>query len=282
VPNVNFIIGSERSGTTIFGLCLNNHSYICVPPELQIITKFYDIFEFEQYERLTVESCNDIFNNINLPYNYEFNLGLFDFFNNYKFPPENLKKILDDIFQQILKTNNKKILFKQVPWYGQYIEIINKLYLNAKYIHIIRDGRDVALSFLKTKWYGDSLVETLNKWSNDVLKILEDSERFLEKDQITIISYEDLILNTQETLKKVCKFIGVSFEENMLNVNNIPEMTNKGWSNIISSDSYNEWLEKKNQMFFSDSVYRWKKDPSLFENIPDNVKKTLKRFGYET
>jgi hypothetical protein len=39
-----FIVGSERSGTTMLRLMLNRHSRLCVPPESHFITRLYDRF----------------------------------------------------------------------------------------------------------------------------------------------------------------------------------------------------------------------------------------------
>jgi hypothetical protein len=83
----------------------------------------------------------------------------------------------------------------------------------ARFIHIIRDGRDVAVS-LKKMWWGpkDDIVDQAANWMSRIhLARLqaENLEYYLE------INYPDLILKTTETLKKICEFIELPYDPRM-------------------------------------------------------------------
>src|SRR5581483_661235 len=95
---------------------------------------------------------------------------------------------------------------------------------NAKVIHVIRDARDTIASLRthrKRKVDGERLVLTgnmmplqdcIDRW----LLAIKDSIPFKEHPHYREIKYEDLIHNPTQTLESVCRFIGVTFEQEML------------------------------------------------------------------
>jgi hypothetical protein len=88
------------------------------------------------------------------------------------------------------------------------------IFPDAKIIHIIRDPRDVARSCIGMGWAGnvyygvDQWIETETNWDHFRSKF--DPNKVIE------LFYEDLILNPEKQLTKVCKFIGVPFSSKML------------------------------------------------------------------
>jgi hypothetical protein len=98
--------------------------------------------------------------------------------------------------------------------YGLYIETIRNILPEAKFVHIIRDGRDVALS-LRNQWFSPGTdIETLAEfWKKSVhtarLSGLGHAD-YME------IRYEELITNTRETLQKICDFLNLDYNEEML------------------------------------------------------------------
>ncbi|MDP8959746.1 MAG: sulfotransferase, partial [Actinomycetota bacterium] len=85
----------------------------------------------------------------------------------------------------------------------------------AKFIHVIRDGRDVALSYLWVAWGPRTLWEAARKWRRDVSAGRRHGaslgpERYLE------VRYERLVAEPRRVLELVCDFAGLSFDERML------------------------------------------------------------------
>lgn len=81
----------------------------------------------------------------------------------------------------------------------------------AKIIHIVRDGRDVAVS-LRNKWFGpgDHMKKLAKVWCDYILAARQaTSERFLE------IRFEELILSLEETIKRICQFLELEESEAM-------------------------------------------------------------------
>lgn len=81
----------------------------------------------------------------------------------------------------------------------------------AAFIHIVRDGRDVSRSCISMGWAGDGW-HGAGRWLTaertwDALKPQLPEQRRCE------VRFEDLILNTTDTLDRICQFIGVNADE---------------------------------------------------------------------
>jgi hypothetical protein len=88
------------------------------------------------------------------------------------------------------------------------------LWPHARYIHLIRDPRDVSRSVTQKGWAGN-IYKAAEFWINaegcwDALLPHLDSDRFVE------LHYEDLVTRPQAELARVCGFIGVGFDPSML------------------------------------------------------------------
>lgn len=85
---------------------------------------------------------------------------------------------------------------------------------NARLIHIVRDPRDVARSFVKMGWAGSpwigvrGWVEAEREW--DRTRRLLDDKRMIE------IRYEDLVSEPRRELERICNVLDVEFNESML------------------------------------------------------------------
>lgn len=96
-----------------------------------------------------------------------------------------------------------------------HMERIERLLPEAHFIHIIRDGRDAAMS-LRNQWYspGNNMATQAKFWADHVRAAQASAcrvRRYLE------VRFEDLILDTEAALSRICDFIEVDFVATMLN-----------------------------------------------------------------
>ncbi|MBI1370542.1 MAG: sulfotransferase [Planctomycetes bacterium] len=92
-------------------------------------------------------------------------------------------------------------------------DLMLRLFPNARFIHIIRDPRDVARSCIPMGWVGnvyygaDVWLTAEKEWEAIAPK--------LRPDQVIEIRFRDLLANVNELLTQICNFVGVGFDERM-------------------------------------------------------------------
>lgn len=95
----------------------------------------------------------------------------------------------------------------------RYAEQLFAWYPQAKMIHLIRDGRGVAASFLKLDWGPNSVEETAHWWKENMAYGLAAESRWSKR--IIRVRYEDLLMNPERQLQRICKFCAIPFDPRM-------------------------------------------------------------------
>jgi Sulfotransferase family len=88
------------------------------------------------------------------------------------------------------------------------------LWPHARYVHLVRDPRDVARSVLQKGWAGN-IYQASGIWIQ-AEDCWESLATHLFVDQVIELHYEDLVTQTEAELSRICKFIGVEFAPSML------------------------------------------------------------------
>ena len=109
---------------------------------------------------------------------------------------------------------NKPRWGDKTPVYALHIATLSRLLPEARFIHIVRDGRDSCLSWRKT-WFspGDDLRTLARHWRDWVMAGRQQgrgNSAYLE------IRYEDLIADASAVLQTICRFIELDFDPAML------------------------------------------------------------------
>ena len=135
---------------------------------------------------------------------------------------------------------------------------------DAKFVHVIRDGRDVALSLHKSRNY--DIRPAVLRWLLSVNAGIEHRghPRYYE------IRYEDLILDTVNSLQKLTDFLDEEYDPNMLN---FQESGSKNPMNYGSTP------------IFTKSIGKWKKDdvnPTHLRIMDLTFSNLLEKLGYES
>ena len=267
--NPIFILGVPRSGTTLLRVLLDSHSEILGAPETSWITGGYGDFSL----RKMVESVsNDKLGAVG-------NLRGVDDALIY----ESAQNFMSPILKGYLKEGGKKVLILKTPDDIRYLDFLGKLFPESKYIHIYRDGRDVACSTYnqKGKYFGDSVLQEFGELTqiNSLRRWVDWESRadnFLMKKENKAIhcSYEDLITKPDTVLRKLCKFLNVKYEKSMIDYSAF-EHAYPDWEAGSNDVKARYQIEKT-------SLNRWKNeiDYSLWREVDLIAGKTLERLGY--
>jgi hypothetical protein len=249
-----FIVGMARSGTTLLSEILNTHSKIVVSPETHYFRKYW---------------LNDKQASLKKRVKLSKKFLACDEFKQFGFSIEEKKEIECEILES-LKSGKTEILSniqtryrlrEKKPFWAEkttahlmYIPEIARLFPAGKFICITRDPRDICLSLKKVPFNAGSTMSIARRWKRYASRtsLYKDTykNRFLE------IRYEELIVNPEQVIKKICMFLGIDYESNMLNRNKAPATFDK-------DQEY--WKMKATRPIDKNNCGKWKKEMNVGE-----------------
>jgi len=210
-----FILGVQRSGTTLLRLILNSHSHIAIPEESTFLMPLLKKKNIKAH--LSGKSLKALVNYLSLNSQLKlWNYDCSDFLHSLSEKEHiTLKNLIEEMFRSYCRNNSKSIWGDKTPSFFRKIDILNLLFPDAKFIHIIRDGRDVFDSWRKMDPSKKNVAVAAIEWRYKLSKI-EKSLRFVpDKNRLTI-RYEDLLEQPEIMIESICSFLGIAYESDML------------------------------------------------------------------
>jgi len=220
-----FIIGSPRSGTSLLRKMINGHPALAIPDASHFYMTFYPIREL--YYPLTLEEnvaalVSDALKSFHIRY-WLPEISTDDVLacvSEYSFGG-----VFEALMRAWTKTQGKKCWGDATP---QHVYFWNEILLDfpqAKFLHVVRDGRDVALSYRKTHFGPKGFAAAAYRWNHE-LNIVRELRSVLPGKRLLEIRYEDLHADAGTVLERVCRFLGVEAHPAMLAVS---DETNAGY-----------------------------------------------------
>jgi len=123
------------------------------------------------------------------------------------------KSLIKSFLAQIYDRNPKQFIGASVH---SRMDMLPEIWPNAKYLHLLRDPRDVSRSCIGMGWVGN-VYDGSKYWVEPEKNRKVLFEKTLEK-QNFLIKYEDLVKNPEKHLTEICEFIGVSFDQGLTNI----------------------------------------------------------------
>lgn len=269
-------IGTQRSGSNLLRVMLNQLPEISAPHPPHIIKTFFPLLHFygdlsnsRNFFTLVSDVCQWVNNN---PVPWE---GVV-------FDPEDIlcrceKQDLIHLFAAIYQ--KKADVDGAKYWCCKSMESIHHINemegagLHPFYIYLYRDGRDVALSFKKAIVGPKHVYSLASKWKEEQelsLQLLET----LPPARFIMIRYENLISSHQNDIREICNKLNIPFADSVFDYFLSTESKNTAsagamWQNVakpIMGDNRNKYERE-----FS------REDQVLFETVAGDV---LERLGY--
>jgi hypothetical protein len=213
-PPAPFVVGVNRSGTTLLRLMLDAHPDLTMPPETHFVP---DLIEAAEQGGSSPEDLVAVITS-----QREFgDLG---------FTPEELLELfraaqasahgalgaggaLRAFYEAYAAREGKSRWGEKTPAYAKSMVRIQRALPEARFVHLIRDGRDVALSRRKSSVDPPSPGRVAQRWRQRIERAREQAPRL---HHYTEVRYEDLVLETEPTLRRICEFSELDFEPAML------------------------------------------------------------------
>lgn len=284
--NPIFIVGCPRSGTTVLASVLNRHAKIASATETHFFNfvskNNYDWkhFDLDAFKRLLDESRISDFTSLikvgeealiqqfmnSTADKSESKLEVDDFYK---------KQVFDILMNTLLEKRNKTRFCEKTPQHLHNVQEILRLYPKAKFIHIVRDGRDTVNSLLKMPWRPDGLVNNARFWIQ-YIRLGQELSKQMEPypDSFLTVKYEDLLKKPNACVKQICEFVGEKFELKMLEDSQSDVEIFSPWES--------SWKHKSQQDLDSSRVGAWSKELSVNDQVILNylLRKPLQELGY--
>lgn len=214
-PAFPFIVGSERSGTTLLRLMVDAHPQIAIPGESYFVARLaWRARNFDTAEGFDAAGfLGELFEHA-----WFVKWGLPSSAVREAFaaaPVRDLADAIRRVYATYAASQGKSRYGDKTPDYVRQIGILSGLFPESRFVHVIRDGRDVALSKVDVGLSSGTYPEAALEWKARVrIGRLGGSqlgpERYLE------VRYESLIESPEQVLRSICGFIGLPFDDAML------------------------------------------------------------------
>ncbi len=219
-----FIVGAARSGTTLLQYMLRSHPDISLPTaESHFFIPFYlrrmEFGDLTQYKNLhalineiyhsKISFFNDDLHGIN------FNVEEITTTLHHQ-ECTTIPEVITGIFRANAKAEQKTRWGDKTPYYILHLDTLLEMFPDAQFVHLIRDGRDCALSMLQRKW--DLKIFNIYHAAYTWEKYVQAGRTFSvgHPECYLEIRYEDILNNPKRSMHDLCNFLNVPYDDALI------------------------------------------------------------------
>jgi len=255
-----FIGGAGRSGTTLLRVILDSHPNITCGPELKVTPLVADLWhKFQTAHLPPLKQYLLTPTDINLVF----------------------REMLLSLLEKYRQQSGKARIAEKSPNNIFFFQHLHMMFPESPLIHVIRDGRDVVCSLLTMNWinpqtgrrveYTTDARKAAEYWASAVAMGRRASQNPSIRPRYLEVRYEDIVLNPEETLRKLFSFLGEPWDPAVLAYHQTER-------NLAGESS----AEQVSKPLYSASIGRWQKDlcPADREAVMEAAGKLLVDLGY--
>ena len=213
-----FIVGCGRSGTTLLRRMIDAHPLLAVPVESLFMIDYLrarDHIADVPYKRLILGE-------------HEFSEWELSASESDLADCKSVVEVINDLHERYAAKEKAQFWGQKTPRFVRYGHLLKAVYPHAKFIHVIRDPRAVAISLRKSNVHRSNVYFGAQRWQKDVQAGLDLKRDF--PNDVMEVSYETLVSETELTLREICDFLGIPFDEAMLSWPAGPRESDGNWA----------------------------------------------------
>ncbi len=215
-PAPVFVVAAARSGTTLLRVLIDRHPDLAVPGEGHFIPHLWA--KRDRYGRDGIVERPDV---------WLADLARHPSFQFWGLPIENVRdelrgrqsvrfsEAVEAAYLAYARRAEKPRWADKTPDYIDHLPLLSSLFPEARFVHMIRDGRDVALSTIDLKRFHRRAATCAHFWSRQVDGAMREGKR-LGSDRYLELRYEDLLDDPEGELRRFCRFVDLPFDAAML------------------------------------------------------------------
>ena len=216
-PVFPFFVGCGRSGTTLLRAMFDAHRDVAVPDEVAFIIRYARPHYALQYgwpRRFDAARCTDLIVGdssfrrwpITEP---EARAALADAI------PTSFADTIRQLYALAAARRGKSRYADKTPMHVLHLRRLGRLFPEARFVHVVRDGRDVAMSYRSVGWGPTTVEDAAVRWRRSVLRGRSEGER-LGAGRYREVRYEDLVRDPERVLRELCGFLDLEWDDGVL------------------------------------------------------------------
>ncbi|HSH59755.1 MAG TPA: sulfotransferase [Acidimicrobiales bacterium] len=213
-PPMPIFVGCGRSGTTLIRAMFDSHSKLAVSHHAQFIVAMgrrRESYEAQEGFR-TDRFLTDLFASHRFPLLLLEEAVVRD---ELREPPSSYPEAVRRVLALYARQKGKSRYGDKTPGHVLRIALLGDLFPEARFVHIVRDGRNSWLGYRDRGFGPSTLPDAAFNWKRRVSRgraagLTLGAERYRE------VRYEDLVEHPAQTLAPLCRFLDLEFEEDML------------------------------------------------------------------
>jgi hypothetical protein len=275
--NLVFIVGCPRSGTTWLQSLVASHPLAHTGRESHLFDWYLGPLIRHWNQELEIRD-----------------VGLGNYFREDEFHSLVRNFTLQLLAPMALSLQEGELFVEKTPGHGLYLQEISEMLPQSRYLHILRDGRDVTASMLAaskswaSSWAPRDARNAARTWVKSVTTIRE-AARSLPSGRFLEVRYEELWNDPRRILSEVMEFLGLKWNDQEVNEairRNDARASHGGRTPIKRGGAYsgrggsevkkNEFIRRavpggwKTDLSWSDKIWFWR-----------IARKTMDEVGYE-
>src|SRR5215217_6853051 len=208
-----FIVGNDRSGTTMLRLILDRGPDLAIPPESMFLTDFADVFDHGGPEPGTEQALMaQVWEHPKVrlwelpgpPPAVPAGLA----------PADAYRFVVEAPYAAYAAAQGKPYWADKTPHYVHHVDHLLRVWPRARFVVLVRDGRDVALSLRRMPFGPNNAWAAAQWWARGIRAGVRAAQR--HPDAVRTIRYEDLARAPREEVPRLCEFLGLGYHEDML------------------------------------------------------------------
>jgi hypothetical protein len=263
------VLGVGRSGTTLLRVMLDRNSALAIPYE----TFFVPQLAHRHGRRPRVDRFLDDLGRLRTL--YDWGVAAEDVRPRLR-EGMTTREAIAAVFETYAERQGKPRWGDKTPLYMQQLPLLERLFPEAIWVHLVRDGRDAALSFLelpegfagKTWAQPRTVAQFAARWRTEILSARRlgrhAGDRYLE------LRYEDLVAEPERELRTICEHASLPWEPEMLDHTSVSDTAHMPEHRNLAQPPTPGLRDWRSQMSREDAL--------AFEQVAGDV---LRSVGYE-
>lgn len=259
-----FLLGHDRSGTTMLRLMLDRGA-VAIPPESMFL--------------LDVDASRPAGEVLREAWSHP-RVRLWGLAGDPPAPPDGLgpseafRFAVSAPFVAYAEREGKTRWADKTPAYIGHVDRLAAIWPDARFVVLVRDGRDVALSVLNVPFGPNNAWAAARSWARAIRQGREAAAR--HPGRVLELRYEDVVTDPARWLSTTCDFLGLEYDDEMLAI----ERTDR--SKVVEDQS--AWFTNVWSGITTAAVGKWRTELSpraveIFETVAGDE---LRLLGYET